>query len=82
MLLTMAQSHLESSFEMFIESLCKDDLTYRLRVWRQIVTGHGRHVALLDQRNTPRDQETDKIRHELASAIEYGRIHNFSLVDA
>ena len=79
------------SFEMFIDSLCTDEAinnkpfraemgkdAYKQYVWRQIVNGHNRHILLLDS-NVAKDDLEDKIRQELASAIEYGKRNNFIL---
>jgi hypothetical protein len=48
------------------------------RVWRQIVNGHTRHILLMDSKVAKDDLE-EKIRQELASAIEYGKRNNFTL---
>ena len=74
-------------FEMFIDSLCTDKKpicvemgkdVYKQHIWRQIVNGHTRHIQLLDS-NVAKDDLEDKIRQELASAIEYGKRNNFTL---
>ena len=72
-----------TSFERFIESLCSRkafgdkaaEEAYRLRVWKQIVEGHRRHVEICESRGIPVE---DKVRQELASAIEYGEAHNYT----
>lgn len=72
-----------TSFEMFIDSLCSrktfgDDKAaeeaYRRRVWKQIVEGHGRHVAICESRGIPVEE---KVRKELASTVEYGETRNY-----
>ena len=66
-----------------MDSLCKskafgDDKeaeeTYRRRVWKQIVEGHSRHVQTSESKGIPVEE---KVRKELASAIEYGETHNY-----
>jgi hypothetical protein len=79
------------SFEMFIDRLCTDEAinkkpfrsemgkdAYKQHVWRQIVNGHTRHILLMDSKVAKDDLE-EKIRQELASAIEYGKRNNFTL---
>jgi hypothetical protein len=74
-----------ASFETFIDGLCRrktfgDDSVgesvYRHRVWKLIVEGHRRHVEISESRGIPVE---DKIREELASALEYGASHNYAL---
>ena len=73
-----------TSFERFIESLCSKktfgdkaaEEAYRRRVWKQIVEGHSRHVEICESRGLPVEE---KVREELASAIEYGGGHNYVL---
>jgi hypothetical protein len=72
------------SFQVFIDSLCSSrafddedaEKAYRLRVWKQIVEGHRRHVETLESRNMPVEE---KVRDELASAMAYGEKHNYVL---
>jgi hypothetical protein len=75
----------EVSFDAFVEGLCTPDLlervkeaygmdkaAYVLHVWKDMVAGHFVAIEYEQSRASPDLRELEKLRTEMASAMDYG----------